>query len=272
MEDEAPTDCAARKPWERMPRWDLGTVAERDHRQLGEPAAGEEQRAPLQAAHLARLVGDPSGAGGEGGAVAGGAFLRRQPPPREARSPKRGEGPPIRTARGRRSITSGTRSHGRRRMPEPVTIREAVAQDVPELARLRWEFQEDEARRGEQTFSEFVAEFHRFWDAFVEAGRWTIWVAESGERLVANMWVQHIPKVPHPGLPFEEYGYLTNVYVEAEHRRNGLGSALLRRVIEGAREHQLEFLIVWPSEESVPFYQRLGFSPSDEALELHWDR
>jgi hypothetical protein len=33
----------------------------------------------------------------------------------------------------------------------------------------------------------------------------------------------------------------------------------------------MEFVIVWPSEESVPFYGRAGFRPVREALELSFE-
>jgi hypothetical protein len=38
-------------------------------------------------------------------------------------------------------------------------------------------------------------------------------------------------------------------------------------VLHWAREHDLESLIVWPSETSVGFYQRAGFRDTSEMLE-----
>ncbi|WP_227779572.1 MULTISPECIES: hypothetical protein [Paenibacillus] len=38
-----------------------------------------------------------------------------------------------------------------------------------------------------------------------------------------------------------------------------------------SKENEVEFLILWPSNESVEFYSRNGFSQSEEALEKHWD-
>lgn len=62
---------------------------------------------------------------------------------------------------------------------------------------------------------------------------------------------------------------MTSVYALPEVRNQGIGSLLLRRVIEWAKEQRLELLLLWPSERSVPFYERAGFVRSPDALELH---
>ena len=37
-----------------------------------------------------------------------------------------------------------------------------------------------------------------------------------------------------------------------------------------SKDSQVEFLMLWPSSDSVDFYGRNGFSLSEEALEKHW--
>ncbi|MCP6725838.1 GNAT family N-acetyltransferase, partial [Klebsiella pneumoniae] len=59
-----------------------------------------------------------------------------------------------------------------------------------------------------------------------------------------------------------------NVYTRPEYRNRGFGSQLMEQVIAWAKAQQLEFLMLWPSDRSVPYYQRLGFDSPDEALEL----
>jgi GNAT superfamily N-acetyltransferase len=149
-------------------------------------------------------------------------------------------------------------------------IRQATQEDAAELARLRWDFSPDEVTASRQSFAEFHLGFSDFWQRALESGTWTVWVAESEERLIANIYVQIIHKVPRPGRFGNRYGYVTNVYAEPEVRGRGIGSQLLKSVIQWAREERLEFLIVWPSEESVAYYERAGFRRSPDALELHF--
>jgi GNAT superfamily N-acetyltransferase len=149
-----------------------------------------------------------------------------------------------------------------------VHIRLATARDAAELARLRWDFSPDEVAASGQSFAEFARDFEQFLHDALHSGDWSIWVAEQEGRLIANIYVHLVQKVPRPGRFGQRYGYVTNVYTEPDVRNAGIGSALLQRVIAWAREQRLELLLVWPSDESVRFYLRAGFIPSPTAMEL----
>jgi GNAT superfamily N-acetyltransferase len=153
-------------------------------------------------------------------------------------------------------------------------LRLATLADAAELARLRWDFSPDEVAAGSQSFDPFLQGFGEFLTRALASGDWAVWVAEQKGRLVANVWVQIIHKVPRPGRfgGHNRYGYVTNVYAEPETRGRGLGSRLLQCAVAWAREQDLEFLVVWPSEESMQFYERGGFQRSPDALELHFDK
>ena len=148
------------------------------------------------------------------------------------------------------------------------SIRLATARDAAELARLRWDFSPDEVAASGQSFAEFARDFEQFLHDALRSGDWSIWMAEQEGRLIANIYVNLVHKVPRPGRFGQRYGYVTNVYTEPDVRNAGIGSALLQRVIAWAREQRLELLLVWPSDESVRFYLRAGFIPSPTAMEL----
>ncbi len=148
-------------------------------------------------------------------------------------------------------------------------IRQVTLADAAELARLRWDFSPDEVAASGQPFAEFAAGFAELLSDALAGDSWVIWVAECDGRLVANVYVRLVPKVPRPGRFGAVYGYVTNVYAEPDARNQGIGSAVLDAAIAWARERRLEFLIVWPAEESVRFYERAGFRRSEDALELH---
>ncbi|HEX8002040.1 MAG TPA: GNAT family N-acetyltransferase [Mycobacteriales bacterium] len=137
------------------------------------------------------------------------------------------------------------------------TYRRATADDARELARLRAaSFAEDHP--DEPVPEAFAREFAAFARAALPE-RWTAWVAEEGGTLVANVWVHEVPKVPRPNRTTRAWGYVTNVYAVPSARDAGIGTALLGHVARWARERDLELLLVWPSERSVPFYERAGF-------------
>jgi GNAT superfamily N-acetyltransferase len=88
-------------------------------------------------------------------------------------------------------------------------------------------------------------------------------VAEAKGEVVANAFVQGVPKVPRPGRFDDALGYVTNFYVRPSHRNQGLGTVLLRRVVDWARARDLETLVVWPSRRSRSLYSRAGFAPGE---------
>lgn len=59
-------------------------------------------------------------------------------------------------------------------------------------------------------------------------------------------------------------GYIANVAVARNHRRQGVATALLNRLIQSAEEKRLGFLTLEVRESNVPaisFYQKSGFAP-----------
>jgi GNAT superfamily N-acetyltransferase len=150
-------------------------------------------------------------------------------------------------------------------VPEAI-IRRASLDDVDELVALRWEMsvEQSEAKEDRATFESRCAAEMR--EALADE-RWMVWVAKVDGRLAATIWIYAVPRVPRPW-PQRPWGYVTNVFARAEYRNAGVGSRLLGRVVDWAREGELSMLLVWPSARSLSFYERQGFVPSPDALEL----
>ena len=157
-------------------------------------------------------------------------------------------------------------------MPVDAQIRQATAADALELAQLRWDDALEEGITAGQSFEAFRDQFVAFIQQALAHGRWAIWVGEANRRIISQVYVQLIDKVPRPGRsvdsPVSRWGYVTAVYTVPELRNQGIGSRVLARVLDWGREQQLDVVLVWPSQRSVSFYERAGFVQSPEALEL----
>lgn len=157
-----------------------------------------------------------------------------------------------------------------------VGIREAGIGDVDELARLRWEFRLETGTPSSLTRAAFEAEMRGFArEALAEGSPWRVWVAEDAGRVVGCVWLQLVERVPHPDLPRwgRPIAYLTNMYVEPGRRDRGLGRRLLDVALAFAHEREVDGVVLWPSQRSVPFYERAGFSsrPGPLWLEVEGD-
>ncbi|MGZ6546026.1 MAG: GNAT family N-acetyltransferase [Actinomycetota bacterium] len=147
------------------------------------------------------------------------------------------------------------------------TIRSATVDDIPELARLRWQlYSEREAH--DDTFETYAERFAAFARDALPRDDWRAWCAAADDRLVAAMWLHTVPRVPAPGHGDPRpIGYLTNMYVEPDQRSNGLGSRMLRELISYCEASVFELVLAFPAEEAYRFYERNGFTrPPDPVV------
>lgn len=144
-----------------------------------------------------------------------------------------------------------------------VTIRTAVEADVPELARLRRAWVEENA--GGVVLDEDFEDAFVSWYAAEQHQRVT-WLAEVDGRPVAMLNLLVFRRMPRPGLEAAAWGYLANFFVEAEHRASGLGSALLAACTSYADEQGFVRIVLSPSVRSVPLYERAGFEPATSLM------
>jgi GNAT superfamily N-acetyltransferase len=149
-----------------------------------------------------------------------------------------------------------------------IAIHLATIDDVPELARLRWELYEEQNGDPGEAFEAYVERFARFAGSALESDDWRAWVARTENGLVGAMWLHTVHRVPVPGMRAGPIGYLTNVYVAPEHRNAGLGAEMLDRVEAWCTDEGFSTVIVWPTERSRSFYGRGGFGRPDEPLVL----
>ena len=149
-----------------------------------------------------------------------------------------------------------------------MEIRQANLKDAQALARMRWNLRMHDSPVDPDVYAEFEAVFTEFLNDALTNGRWLIWVAEQDGAVIAQIYVQIIRKVPRPGALYQCFGYITNVYALPDYRNQGIGSQLMEHVLAWAKAQELEFVILWPSERSVPYYERLGFERPDDVLLL----
>ncbi|NMP23127.1 GNAT family N-acetyltransferase [Sulfobacillus harzensis] len=146
-----------------------------------------------------------------------------------------------------------------------IILRQALGGDVSSLAEMRQAyFHEETGKPGPSDFPTRMADHVR---QVLGSSNEPIFVAEVEGCLASCIWVKVTVKVPWPE-PFEaSWAYVTNVYTRPEFRGQGIGTALLEHVQAWAkRQPGLEFLILWPSDNSAQWYQRMGFESTEAVV------
>lgn len=148
-------------------------------------------------------------------------------------------------------------------------VRPAGPSDAARLAELRYAFRAAEDPAVEPR-EEFLGRCETWMRERLAPGgeRWWCWVVEPDGVVRGHVWVQLVPKVPNPADEPESHAYLTNMFVEPEHRGRGLGSVLLERALVACRQEEVDSLILWPTDRSRPLYRRFGGAPSEGIFEL----
>jgi ribosomal protein S18 acetylase RimI-like enzyme len=150
------------------------------------------------------------------------------------------------------------------KVDEVLEIRLATSDDIQELVELRrrltFEDESGEERAG------YEDECRLFLEEAMSAGRWRIWLACVGPKIVSHLFVALIEKVPRPTREHRKIAYLTNAYTVPEYRNRGIGGRLLATAQKDAADRSVELMIVWPSDESVGFYRNFGFDSERDPL------
>lgn len=149
-----------------------------------------------------------------------------------------------------------------------MELRLATEADIDQLTRMRWDFTFEHKPNTVANYDEFYEECKAFLAEVINGGKWFIWVAEIEGAIVSHIYIELIDKVPRPGRITHPFAYMTNVYTLPEYRSKGIGGQLLNRIEEWGREKKYEFIIVWPSDDAVPFYARNGYKHCTEPMEL----
>jgi GNAT superfamily N-acetyltransferase len=142
--------------------------------------------------------------------------------------------------------------------------RQARAGDEVALAELRWRWRSEE-RKAVMGHDEFVSAFV----AWIATHRDThlAWLAEMDGEAAGMAWLAALERIPGPDAWERRSGSLQSVYVVPEHRNSGLGAALVTAALQRSRGLGMAYVVVHPTERSVPLYHRAGFAPHPAAME-----
>lgn len=151
-----------------------------------------------------------------------------------------------------------------------MNIRFGETKDYLQLAELKWlHMEEDDTDYHEENLKgiekeNFISDFVSFLES---NNNYNIFVAEENSVIVSAMYLCIIPKLPKPNKNSESIAYLTSVYTRKDYRNQNIGTKLISYIKEYAYGKKCELLFVWPSEKSVNWYQRNGFSSENEVFE-----
>ncbi len=152
-------------------------------------------------------------------------------------------------------------------------IRLAEEKDFLQLAQMKWEHSaEDDITYGETNTvgvnkQDFIEDYITF---LKNDSTYTIFVLEQDGIVISAMYVAIIDKIPKPNAPKSYIAYLTNVHTMSKYRNKGYGTELLSYIKKYLKDKGCELIFVWPSDNSVNWYQRNGFNSENDIMECEF--
>jgi ribosomal protein S18 acetylase RimI-like enzyme len=154
----------------------------------------------------------------------------------------------------------------------PITIRRAGPDDVTAIARLFCDVQSLHAAHHPEKFKQPAGdEAESEWLAGIFRGPTAcVWLAEAGDEIVGYLFAQEVRREASVIRPQLHYYLLEHIGVAPEHRKRGVGAALMRTLFHEAAIRQIDRieLDVWQfNEEARKFFARHGFATQQERME-----
>ena len=145
-------------------------------------------------------------------------------------------------------------------------IRFAAAADADVIAHHRVAMFRDmgEIKGAEQAASLLSAARQRLVEQLT-SGEYVGWLAEHDSDVIAGAGVLLHNYYPSPtNLRGRPTAYVLNVYTEPAHRRRGVASDLLQRIISWCARQDIPRVSLHASDVARRLYERLGFTTSNE--------
>lgn len=145
-----------------------------------------------------------------------------------------------------------------------IETREAAVDDLPALARLRWDCHTERHPADERDFDAYRLGFARWWSA--QQGRCRAVVALDGPDVVGMGFLGVVDRVPSPGSLHRRHGDIQSMYVIPTRRNDGIGSRIVHALLDLARDAGCERIEVHSGRRAVTLYERSGFEHVDRLL------
>lgn len=100
----------------------------------------------------------------------------------------------------------------------------------------------------------------------MKSGEFLTWFACDGDTVVGGAGLWHMDWPVGPDGNTNGVGYIYNVYVEPEYRRQGIARRLVQTALDHCAEKKIKRVRLHASDAGRPLYEQLGFLPTNEMI------
>lgn len=153
-----------------------------------------------------------------------------------------------------------------------ITYRKAIAADIPLLTEYRIRFLDDSGAGHAAPPDDINGLREKISAYFVRAipGGECVAIIAEDDRTPVGIGLMSVNIIPaNYSVPSGRIGCVLNMYTVPSHRRRGIASGIMRKIIDEARECGIDRLTLNATEAGEKLYRSLGFtSPANPELQL----
>ncbi len=146
-----------------------------------------------------------------------------------------------------------------------MIYRKATLEDIPMISELRKRQLVDEGLTPEPNIDE---ELYQFFYKHLSEDRMVEWVVENDGVMIATSAIIFFELPPSFNNVKGIKGYVANMYTAPEYRKQGIASSLLERLMNEARERNVDKIFLNASEAGKPVYHKFGFRKNDAWMDI----
>jgi ribosomal protein S18 acetylase RimI-like enzyme len=146
----------------------------------------------------------------------------------------------------------------------PITIRAATSDDIPEILRQRRRMYEDMGYRDPSSLAAMCSLSAGYLAKAISDGSFRAWLAVEGDHIRAGAAIIISPWMAHPYDLECRRATILNVYTDPEFRRCGIGRRLMEELIRWCKAEGLAGVTLHSSDDGRHLYESLGFEAGNE--------
>jgi len=147
------------------------------------------------------------------------------------------------------------------------STRRATVNDSDLITHHRKAMFADMRNAPEPILEEMARNFEPWLRRMISDDKYTGWITSDGEDPIASAGLIILDWAPHFLDPTcSQRGYILNIYVEPEFRRQGLALMLTKECMAEAQRRGIGVVALHASDNGRPVYEKLGFTASNEML------
>ena len=144
-----------------------------------------------------------------------------------------------------------------------MRVEKAGTEDIDALVELRLAYlQEDNGNLDEDELLTIRRDLPGYFQKHLNSDL-SAYVAWNGQEIVSCALLLVIEKPMSPAFLNGKTGTILNVYTRPEDRRKGYANAMLRKLLNDAKEQGISVIELKSTEDGYPLYRSLGFAEED---------